>query len=115
MTAEVRGPDGVVVEELGPAALLHDPARLEQVLVNLLTNAAKYTDEGGRIWLTVSLEGPDVVLRIRDTGIGISAELLPRIFNLFAQAHRSLDRSEGGLGIGLTLVRKLVEMHGGTA
>ena len=91
-----------------------DAARLEQVVVNLLTNAAKYTDEGGHIWLTLQQEGEEAVLRVRDTGVGIAPELLPRIFDLFTQAERSLDRSQGGLGIGLALVQRLVEMHGGT-
>jgi CheY-like chemotaxis protein/anti-sigma regulatory factor (Ser/Thr protein kinase) len=90
-----------------------DPIRLEQVLINLLTNAAKYTDPGGRIQLAVERDGSDVVVRVRDNGIGIDAELLPRIFELFTQGNRSLDRSQGGLGIGLTVARKLVEMHGG--
>ena len=97
-----------------PLWLHADAARLEQVIVNLLTNAAKYTDEGGRIELTVQQEGESAVLRVRDTGIGIAAELLPHIFELFTQAERSLDRSQGGLGIGLCLVRRLVELHGGT-
>ena len=101
------------------AIFLHaDAARLEQVLVNLLTNAAKYTDDGGHIWLSVEQEGDAsgavAVVRVRDSGIGIDAELLPRIFDLFTQAERSLDRSEGGLGIGLSLVQRLVELHGGT-
>ena len=91
-----------------------DPARLEQVMVNLLTNAAKYTDDGGHIWLTVQQEGDESVLRVRDTGVGIAPEILPRIFDLFTQAERSLDRSQGGLGIGLALVQRLVEMHGGS-
>ena len=97
-----------------PIWLHADAARLEQVVVNLLTNAAKYTDEGGHIWLTVQQEGEEAVLRVRDTGVGIAPELLPRIFDLFTQAERSLDRSQGGLGIGLALVQRLVEMHGGT-
>ena len=96
-----------------PIWLYADAARLEQVVVNLLTNAAKYTDEGGHIWLTVQQEGDEAVLRVRDTGVGIAPELLPRIFDLFTQAERSLDRSQGGLGIGLCLVQRLVEMHGG--
>jgi PAS domain S-box-containing protein len=90
-----------------------DPVRLEQVLVNLLNNAAKYTEPGGKIWLSAERLGNDCVLRVRDTGIGISPELLPRIFELFVQADKSLDRAQGGLGIGLTLVKRLVEMHGG--
>ena len=97
-----------------PLWLHADAARLEQVLVNLLVNAAKYTDEGGRIWLSVQQEGEQIILRVRDTGVGIAPELLPRIFDLFAQADRSLDRSQGGLGIGLSLVQRLVELHGGT-
>jgi signal transduction histidine kinase/ActR/RegA family two-component response regulator len=97
------------------AVWLHaDAARLEQVVVNLLTNAAKYTDQGGHIWLSVQQEGEEAVLRVRDTGVGIAPEILPRIFDLFTQAERSLDRSQGGLGIGLALVQRLVEMHGGT-
>ena len=91
-----------------------DAARLEQVVVNLLTNAAKYTDQGGHVWLTVQQEGKEAVLHVRDTGVGIAPEILPRIFELFTQADRSLDRSQGGLGIGLALVQRLVEMHGGT-
>jgi CheY-like chemotaxis protein len=97
------------------AIWLHaDSARLEQVVVNLLTNAAKYTDPGGHVWLTLQQEGEQAVLRVRDTGVGIAPEILPRIFDLFTQAARSLDRSQGGLGIGLALVQRLVEMHGGT-
>ncbi|HXG13045.1 MAG TPA: response regulator [Gemmataceae bacterium] len=90
-----------------------DAARLAQVLTNLLNNAAKYTEEGGRIWLTAERSGGDAVLRVRDSGVGIPRELLPSVFDLFTQGNRSLDRSQGGLGIGLTLVRRLVELHGG--
>jgi PAS domain S-box-containing protein len=96
-----------------PIWLNGDAARLEQVIVNLLTNAAKYTDEGGKIWLTVQQEGDECKLCVRDTGVGIAPELLPHIFELFTQAERSLSRSQGGLGIGLALVQRLVEMHGG--
>jgi len=97
------------------AIWLHaDADRLEQVVVNLLTNAAKYTDPGGHVWLTVQQEGEEAVLLVRDTGVGIAPEVLPRIFDLFTQAERSLDRAQGGLGIGLALVQRLVEMHGGT-
>lgn len=91
-----------------------DAVRLEQVVVNLLTNAAKYTEHGGRIWLTLQQEGEEAVLRVRDTGVGIAPENLPRIFELFTQAAQTLDRSQGGLGIGLALVQRLVGMHGGT-
>jgi CheY-like chemotaxis protein len=137
-----------------PVWMMADGARLEQVLVNLLTNASKYTEGGGHIWLTVetatsdekartdesgmavgektesgtdhaacmpppaihrsSLTNPCIVIRVRDTGVGISPALLPNVFDLFTQADRSLDRSQGGLGIGLALVQRLTELHGGT-
>jgi PAS domain S-box-containing protein len=91
-----------------------DPVRLEQILVNLLTNAAKYTPAGGRIHLIAGVEGMEVLLRVRDNGVGIPPDSLTRMFDLFAQGDRSLGRSEGGLGIGLTLVKSLTELHGGT-
>jgi len=94
-------------------ALEADPARLEQVFVNLLLNAGKYTDAGGRISIAARCGADDVTVSIRDTGIGIAPEVLNRMWELFAQADRSLDRSEGGLGIGLTIARRLVELHGG--
>jgi PAS domain S-box-containing protein len=97
-----------------PLLLEADPVRLEQVLVNLLTNAAKYTPSGGEITLDADRVGDEVVLRVRDTGLGIPPEVLPHIFDLFVQAERTLARSEGGLGVGLTIVRKLVELHGGS-
>jgi PAS domain S-box-containing protein len=96
-----------------PVWLNADPVRLEQVVVNLLNNAAKYTGEGGQIWLTVRLLEGEVEIRVKDTGVGIEPGLLPRIFDLFTQAEKSLDRSQGGLGIGLALVRSVVEMHHG--
>jgi PAS domain S-box-containing protein len=98
-----------------------DPTRLAQVLLNLLNNAAKYTEPGGRIWLTASVaEAADraapstLEIRVRDTGIGIPKEMLPRLFEMFTQVDRSVDRAQGGLGIGLSLVRGLVQLHGGT-
>ncbi len=96
-----------------PIWLHGDPGRLEQVVVNLLNNAAKYTDEGGRIDIGAHPEGAEMVLSVRDTGIGIDLALFPNIFDLFAQADRSLDRAQGGLGIGLCLVQRLVELHEG--
>lgn len=97
-----------------PVYLDADPTRLAQVFLNLLNNSAKYTPQAGRIWLTVERLKGEAVVRVRDTGVGIAAEMLPRIFELFTQAAGSLERSHGGLGIGLSLVRRLVEMHGGT-
>ena len=102
-----------------PLPLEGDAVRLAQVVANLLNNAAKYTEPGGKIWLTAeSASGgrqpPDeIVLRVRDSGVGIAPELLPRIFDLFVQADHPPNLAQGGLGIGLTLVKRLVEMHGG--
>lgn len=90
-----------------------DPVRLEQVAVNLLNNAAKFTDPGGSLGLIVSREGTEAVIRVRDNGLGIAPEMLPRIFGLFTQVDGALSRSHGGLGIGLALASTLVEMHGG--
>jgi PAS domain S-box-containing protein len=97
-----------------PVWLDADASRLVQVVTNLLNNAAKYTNEGGRLWLSVQQEGDQAVLRVRDTGLGIAPAFLPHVFDLFAKAERSADRSQGGLGIGLALVKRLVELHGGT-
>jgi CheY-like chemotaxis protein len=103
---EVRIPEtGVILEG--------DLVRLVQVLQNLLNNAAKYTPDGGRIELTGRLLGQEVELQVLDNGMGIPSDLLPSVFDLFRQGERTLDRSQGGLGIGLTLVRRLVELHGG--
>jgi signal transduction histidine kinase/CheY-like chemotaxis protein len=96
-----------------PLLLKGDFARVAQILANLVNNAAKYTDRGGRISLTATREGGEVVFRVRDTGIGIPRELLSHIFEPFTQIDRTLDRARGGLGIGLTLVRRLVELQGG--
>jgi signal transduction histidine kinase len=97
-----------------PIYICADMTRVDQVLVNLLTNAAKYTDPGGTLWLTLERSGQEAVIRVRDTGVGIPEKLLPRLFDLFVQSEQSLDRAQGGLGIGLTLVKKLTEMHGGS-
>ena len=91
-----------------------DPVRMAQVIGNLLTNAAKYTDLGGRIFLSAERDADIAVLRVRDTGIGMAAEMLPRVFELFMQVDHASTKAQGGLGIGLTLVKNLVEMHGGT-
>ena len=90
-----------------------DPARLTQVIANLLNNAAKFTEKGGHIWVTAERQGNEAVVSVRDTGIGIDAEHLPHLFEMFSQAAPALERSQGGLGIGLSLVRGLVELHGG--
>jgi CheY-like chemotaxis protein len=90
-----------------------DASRLEQVLVNLVSNAAKYTPAGGRIEVSAERSGEEILLRVGDNGIGIAPDMLPRVFDMFAQANRSLDRAQGGLGLGLALVRRLVELHGG--
>jgi signal transduction histidine kinase/CheY-like chemotaxis protein len=97
-----------------PLTLDADPTRIAQVISNLLNNAAKYSDANGQIWLTARRERDRISIHVRDQGIGISSELLPTIFDLFVQASRGHDRTHGGMGIGLTLVRRLVELHGGT-
>ncbi len=97
-----------------PMQLSADPTRLAQVIGNLLNNASKFTDKGGHVWLTVERDGHEAVIRVRDNGIGIAEEHIPGLFEMFAQIDTSLERSRGGLGIGLTLVKTLVEMHGGT-
>ncbi len=96
-----------------PIHLDADAVRLAQVFSNLLTNAAKYTERGGRIWLTAERQGGEVVVSVRDTGIGIAAEHLPQLFQSFSQVSSALERSQGGLGIGLSLVRGLVDLQGG--
>jgi CheY-like chemotaxis protein len=105
----------LLVEQAPEAACIcADRPRMVQIAANLLTNAAKYTPEGGRIVLGVRLSSSHVELRVCDNGIGITPQLLPQIFNLFTQAERSPDRSQGGLGLGLALVKSLVELHHGT-
>ena len=102
----VEAPSGLVVDG--------DESRLVQVVSNLLTNAARYTPNGGELRVTLRREGDDAVLRVRDSGVGIEAELLPKVFDLFVQGARSADRAEGGLGLGLAIVKNLVSLHGGT-
>lgn len=101
-------------DEPRPVRISGDATRLAQVVTNLLNNAVKYTPEGGRIRLSIGRVNSDAVIRVADNGEGLAPELIPRIFDLFEQASRSIDRSEGGLGIGLTLAKRLVEMHHGT-
>lgn len=96
-----------------PLPVLADPTRVEQIIDNLLNNAAKFTEAGGQIWLTAERDEEWVTLRVRDDGIGIDPEMLPRVFDMFVQAERRTELSQGGLGIGLTLVKNLVELHGG--
>nr|WP_267876711.1 ATP-binding protein [Massilia genomosp. 1] len=99
--------------DLEPAWVDGDPTRLEQIATNLIDNALKYTPPGGTIDIAVSDHDDEIVLEVRDTGVGISAELLPHVFDVFVQGSITLDRAQGGLGIGLALVRRLVELHGG--
>jgi CheY-like chemotaxis protein/two-component sensor histidine kinase len=98
----------------GPIHLDADPIRLAQAVSNCLNNAAKFTDRGGHIWLTAERAGGDAVITVRDTGVGISRAMLPHVFEMFTQGEQTRARTFGGLGIGLTLVKRLVEMHGGT-
>jgi CheY-like chemotaxis protein len=110
---ESRGHSLEVTLPEGPVWMSGDFARLAQVVANLLNNAAKYTPENGRISLFANVEEGTATVTVQDNGIGIDRDLLPRVFDLFAQGERSLDRSLGGLGVGLTVVQRLVELHGG--
>jgi PAS domain S-box-containing protein len=110
---EAAGHQLAIVLPPEPVILNADPVRLTQVIANLLNNAAKYTDDGGQIWLTARPDGDEIAISVRDNGMGIPAETLPHIFDLFAQGDGTAHRTEGGLGIGLTLARSLVLLHGG--
>ena len=111
---EAAGHQLVVALPPEPLTLHGDPVRLAQVFANLLNNAAKYTQAGGRIWFTIRREGASATVSVRDTGVGIPSDMLPRVFDLFRQIDRHAGQAQGGLGIGLTLVKSLVELHGGT-
>ncbi|HEY6065521.1 MAG TPA: ATP-binding protein, partial [Thermoanaerobaculia bacterium] len=111
---EGRGHELVVSLPPQPICLDGDLTRLAQAISNLLNNAAKYTEKGGHIWVKAERHDREVELTVRDTGAGIPVEMLPRVFDMFTQVDRSLERSHGGLGIGLTLVKQLVELHGGS-
>ena len=110
---EECGHELTVVLPNEPVTVYGDVTRLAQVLSNLLNNAAKYTERGGHIRLTTERQGKELVAAVQDDGVGIPAEMLPHVFDMFAQGDRNLERSQGGLGIGLTLVKQLIELHGG--
>lgn len=111
---DTAGQELIIAIPPEPLTLDGDPVRLAQVFSNLLNNASKYSDSGEKIWLTARREGKTAVVSVRDNGIGIPADMLPRVFDMFTQGQDSLPRAQGGLGIGLTLVRSLVQLHGGT-
>ncbi len=111
---ESRGLHFSLVLNGEPLGVEGDPARLQQVFVNLLTNAAKYTPAGGHVWLDATSDGTEASIRVRDDGVGIAADMLDAIFELFVQSNRTLERAQGGIGVGLTLAKSLIEMHGGT-
>ena len=110
---ESHGHQPIVTLPPGSVQLEGDPVRLTQVLMNLLNNAAKYTPKGGKIWVSANVEGDRAVVSVKDEGVGIAGDKLPRVFDKFYQIDRSLERSESGLGLGLTLARRLIELHGG--
>jgi CheY-like chemotaxis protein len=103
-----------ISSKIGAGWVEGDPTRLEQIATNLIDNALKYTPGGGDIEIVIDTVGEDVVLTVRDSGVGIPPDLLPHVFDVFVQGSISIDRSQGGLGIGLSLVRRLVELHGGS-
>lgn len=109
-----KGHQFIVEIAESPLPVVVDVTRAEQIMVNLLTNSAKYTPTGGRVTFQLFAENRHAMIRVTDNGIGLAPEIVPKVFDLFSQGDRALDRSEGGLGIGLTIVRKLVEMHGGS-
>jgi PAS domain S-box-containing protein len=111
---EERGHKITVTRPLSPVYIEADRVRLTQVFMNLISNAAKYTPDPGQIWLTLGLNNNHAIVQVKDTGIGVATENLPRLFELFYQADRSFTRAEGGLGLGLTLVQRILELHGGT-
>jgi signal transduction histidine kinase len=116
---EGRGQELELTLPDGPVYLDADPVRLEQIFGNLLSNASKFSPQGGHLWVAAELarqngSAGEIVVRVRDDGIGMAPETLPLVFDLFVQAERIYDRGRGGLGIGLTVVRRLVEQHGGS-
>jgi CheY-like chemotaxis protein len=111
---EANGHDLSITMPPGPVYVDVDVTRVAQVLSNLLNNAAKYTERGGRVQLAVQRRSGEVVVTVKDNGVGIPANMLPRVFEMFTQVDRNLERSRGGLGIGLSIVKRLVEMHGGS-
>jgi signal transduction histidine kinase len=113
LQAEARRQSLEAITLPAPVYVKADPDRLRQIFFNLLTNAIKYTPEGGRIWIKQTTEGDEVVVRVEDSGIGMTAEILPRVFELFTQEESARPLAKGGLGVGLALVRELVAMHGG--
>jgi CheY-like chemotaxis protein len=111
---EAQGHELILEIQREPIVLQADPTRIAQVMSNLMSNAAKYTRPGGRIWVTAREDNGEAVIAVRDTGIGIPEGMLARIFDMFTQVEHSMEGARSGLGIGLTLVQRLVEMHGGT-
>lgn len=112
--AQSRGQSLELFQPASVLTVIGDATRLHQVFTNLIGNACKYTPDGGKIWVKVSTEGDRAVVKIEDTGVGIGKEALPRLFEIFTQEESSRDRSQGGLGMGLWLVKNIVELHGGT-